>query len=57
MKIIRYQDARGHIQFGVRHADGSATRANGGPFGPWQDTGTKAEVSKLLAPVDPIDIL
>jgi 2-keto-4-pentenoate hydratase/2-oxohepta-3-ene-1,7-dioic acid hydratase in catechol pathway len=57
MKIIRYQSASGQIQFGVRHPDGSATRAEGGPVGPWKDTGVKADVQKLLAPVDPVDIL
>ena len=34
MKIIRYQDATGQILFGVRHTDGSATRAEGSPLGP-----------------------
>ena len=57
MKIIRYQDPAGHVHFGVRHADGSATRAAGGPFGPWTDTGAKADLRQLLAPVDPVDIL
>lgn len=57
MKIIRYQDPAGQIHFGVRHADGSATRAEGGPVGPWKDTGAKADVKTLLAPVDPVDIM
>ncbi len=57
MKIIRYQDAAGQIHCGVRHADGSATRAEGGPLGPWTDTGAKANLRQLLAPVDPVDIL
>ncbi len=57
MKIIRYQDPAGQIHFGVRHADGSATLAEGGPVGPWKDTGAKADVKTLLAPVDPVDIM
>ncbi len=57
MKIIRYRDSSGTTHFGVQHASGKATRATGGPLGPWTDTGEPADARTLLAPVDPVDIL
>lgn len=57
MKLIRYQDKAGAIVLGRLHADGRTTRILGGAFGPWTDTGEVVPVSKMLAPVDPKDIL
>lgn len=57
MRIVRYQDASGVIRYGCQHADASVTQANGDPFAGVQDTEQPADVSKLLAPLDPPDII
>jgi 2-keto-4-pentenoate hydratase/2-oxohepta-3-ene-1,7-dioic acid hydratase in catechol pathway len=57
MKIVRYEDASGSIHYGCEHADGSRTRIEGCIFGSHTVTEETADVAKLLAPVQPIDIL
>jgi 2-keto-4-pentenoate hydratase/2-oxohepta-3-ene-1,7-dioic acid hydratase in catechol pathway len=57
MKIIRYCDSAGNTHYGRQHADGSATRLQGDIFAQPRDTGEKAEIAKLLAPVAPVDVL
>jgi 2-keto-4-pentenoate hydratase/2-oxohepta-3-ene-1,7-dioic acid hydratase in catechol pathway len=56
MKIIRYQDSAGQTHHGVQH-DTGATRLEGCPLGDHQDSGEAADLHKLLAPVQPADIL
>jgi len=62
MKIVRFESA-GATHLGCLHADDRVTlltAAGGGPadlFGPLHDTGTVATVDKLLAPLEPRDIL
>ena len=57
MKIIRYQDSKGTIGYAAQRADGSALKIKGGIFGEYQVTKERAEVTKLLAPVDPAAFL
>lgn len=57
MKIIRYQDQLGNIQYGAQQADGSALRIEGDIFGEFAVTDQPAEVGKLLAPVSPTTLL
>lgn len=57
MKIIRYQDAGGKLHYAQQHADGRATRLEGELLGQLKDTGQKADVAKLLAPLEPRDII
>ena len=57
MKIIRYSDASGQIQYAAQQADGTALVIDGDLFGDYQVTDQKADVAKLLAPVDPRAIL
>ena len=57
MKLVRFLDDSGQVQFGSQHADGSTTLIEGDIFGEFSDTGTAATVSKLLAPTTPADIL
>jgi 2-keto-4-pentenoate hydratase/2-oxohepta-3-ene-1,7-dioic acid hydratase in catechol pathway len=57
MKIIRYQDSTGTILFGCRQEDGSVTRLDSNSDGTSQDSGEPVTVAKLLAPVDPRDII
>jgi 2-keto-4-pentenoate hydratase/2-oxohepta-3-ene-1,7-dioic acid hydratase in catechol pathway len=56
MKIIRYQDPAGNIHHGVQH-DSQVTRIDGPLMGDRQDSGEAAEVQKILAPIQPVDIL
>lgn len=57
MKIVRFLDPAGKTQVGRRHPDGSTTLIAGDLFGEYRDTGERAEVAKLLAPVLPADLL
>jgi 2-keto-4-pentenoate hydratase/2-oxohepta-3-ene-1,7-dioic acid hydratase in catechol pathway len=57
MKIIRYSDSSGQIQYAAQQADGSALVIDGDLFGNYSVTDRKADVAKLLAPVDPRAIL
>lgn len=57
MKIIRFEDSQSNVHHGVEHADGRVTRLEGDLFGSFSDSGEAAEVSRLLAPVQPIDII
>ena len=56
MKIVRYQDSAGNVQFGRQHAAG-ITRLSGDIFAKLTDTGEAADVAQLLAPLEPRDIL
>jgi 2-keto-4-pentenoate hydratase/2-oxohepta-3-ene-1,7-dioic acid hydratase in catechol pathway len=58
MKIVRFLDASNAIQFGCRHDDGRTTLLKGDPLlHGTVDTGVEATVQKLLAPIDPRDII
>ncbi len=57
MKIIRYQDSASAIHFGAQRADGSAERLTGDLYTGLEPTGETADVAKLLAPVEPTQIL
>ena len=57
MKIIRYQDSNAQIHYARQHDDGSVTQLEGDIFGEYRDTGSPADVAKLLAPIVPVDIL
>ena len=57
MKIIRYLDPRGAVNFGAEQPDGSVRRIDGDIFGAFSVSGDPADVAKLLAPVAPAQIL
>jgi 2-keto-4-pentenoate hydratase/2-oxohepta-3-ene-1,7-dioic acid hydratase in catechol pathway len=57
MKIIRYQDANGHIGHAQQHENGSATRISGDIYGEYSPTEETVENYKLLAPIVPTSIL
>lgn len=57
MKIIRFQNREGAVQYGCQHDENSTTVIDGDLFGEYSDTGKAADVAKLLAPVVPVDIL
>lgn len=57
MKIIRYLDTAGRENYAAEQADGSARRIVGDLFGDFQVTDEKADIAKLLAPIQPAQIL
>jgi 2-keto-4-pentenoate hydratase/2-oxohepta-3-ene-1,7-dioic acid hydratase in catechol pathway len=56
MKIVRFESA-GATHLGSLRADGRVTLLEGDLFGRLRDTDTAATVDKLLAPLEPRDIL
>lgn len=56
MRIIRCESA-GQVRLGRRHDDGRTTDLEGDLFGPLRDTGKPLVVDRLLAPLEPRDIL
>lgn len=57
MKIIRCQTTSGQIAHGRLHPDGRTTRLAGEILGSLTDTGEPIAVAKLLAPIEPRDIV
>ena len=57
MKIIRYSDSSGQIHHASQQTDGSALVIEGDIFSSFTVTERKADVAKLLAPVEPRIIL
>ncbi|MBL9170738.1 MAG: fumarylacetoacetate hydrolase family protein [Verrucomicrobiales bacterium] len=57
MKIIRYQDPHGHIGYASLNADSTAHQIKGDLFGAYEVTQERAQVSKLLAPLVPVNVL
>ena len=56
MRIQRYENSSGAIEYGRVHDDGRVTRLEGDLFGRLDDSGARGDVHKLLAPVAPADI-
>ena len=57
MKIIRYQDRTGQTGYAAQQTDGSALKLAGDIYQSPKATGEKAEVAKLLAPIQPTSII
>src|ERR1700744_730233 len=57
MKIIRYQDKQGSIGYAAQQADGSALKITGDVYSSLKLTTEKADVAKLLAPIQPSSII
>jgi 2-keto-4-pentenoate hydratase/2-oxohepta-3-ene-1,7-dioic acid hydratase in catechol pathway len=57
MKIIRYTDSTGTLHYGALRPDGSAVRCTGDLHTGLSETGEVADVKKLLAPIQPSQIL
>src|SRR6266550_2381619 len=53
MRIIRYADGQGTIHFASQQPDGSALDIEGDIYGKFSVTNRKADVKKLLAPIQP----
>ena len=56
MKIVRFKSG-GNVHWGKQHLDGRVTRLEGDLFGQQTDTNETFKVEKLLAPLEPRDIL
>lgn len=57
MKIIRFRDPNGAVHFAAEQVDGTALLIDGDIFGDFKVTTKQADISKLLAPVEPSVIL
>jgi phosphoribosylformylglycinamidine (FGAM) synthase-like amidotransferase family enzyme len=57
MHIIRYQDTSGSIHHAALQPDGSARRIAGDIFGHFSYTGETVVPHKLLAPIQPVNLL
>jgi 2-keto-4-pentenoate hydratase/2-oxohepta-3-ene-1,7-dioic acid hydratase in catechol pathway len=57
MRIVRYLDREQRTHYGSEDHDGTIVRVDGDIFGDWSVTTTPAVISKLLAPVAPVQIL
>lgn len=57
MKIVRYQDKTGKIHYASKEADGSTLKFEGDIYNGLRATSEKAEISRLLAPVEPTGII
>jgi 2-keto-4-pentenoate hydratase/2-oxohepta-3-ene-1,7-dioic acid hydratase in catechol pathway len=53
MKIVRYLDSRSCAGFAAQEPDGSARQIRGDIFGSFEVTSERADLRKLLAPIDP----
>jgi 2-keto-4-pentenoate hydratase/2-oxohepta-3-ene-1,7-dioic acid hydratase in catechol pathway len=56
MKIVRYTNPEGDINYGCEEPDGSRFRLEGDPFGGFSVTEEPARVAQLLSPVAPVAI-
>ena len=57
MRIIRYQDNKGNVGHGVLQPDGTALKLTGDIFSSPKVTAEKADVAKLLAPIEPVAVV
>jgi 2-keto-4-pentenoate hydratase/2-oxohepta-3-ene-1,7-dioic acid hydratase in catechol pathway len=57
MKLMRYQDSGGKTHYGRIHPDGRTTRIDGDILAAYRDSGQAADVAKMLAPIEPRDII
>ena len=57
MKIIRYQDSNGNIGHAAMRTDGTALKLTGNIFQSAIVSGEKADVARLLAPIEPAMII
>ncbi len=57
MRVVRFLDAAGAIQYGAEESDGSARLISGDIFGAFEITAVRAEIATRLAPIAPAAIL
>jgi len=57
MKLIRFEDTRGQVSMGEPIEGGKARLFRGDLFGKYEMTGQVVEVRRLLAPVQPVNLI
>ena len=57
MKIVRFESPTKQILYGCQHDSGEVTLLEGDLFSQPRDSGKRAQVGKLLAPIEPRDII
>ncbi len=57
MKVIRFEDTRGQVHYGEQHDGLKAKLIEGDLFGQFKVTEKTAEVRRLLAPVQPVNLI
>lgn len=57
MKLIRFEDTAGHIVMGVPEGAGYARLIDGALYERWSVSDRTVKVRRLLAPVDPVNII
>src|SRR5688572_8453304 len=57
MRLIRYLDSQGNAKFASQQADGSALEVEGDIYGRFEATSRRADVKKILAPIQPTAFL
>jgi len=57
MRILRVVNSQDQTHYAVEHANGALTRLDGCIYDGATDTGEEITVSKVLAPVEPVDVL
>ncbi|MGV3771861.1 MAG: fumarylacetoacetate hydrolase family protein [Verrucomicrobiales bacterium] len=56
MRIIRFKDAKGATRYAAQQTDGTSLIIEGDIYSQFSVTGEKADVAKLLAPIQPTQI-
>lgn len=57
MNVVRFKDKTGQVRFGEQIDATSARLISGDIFGSWKVTGETADIQRLLAPVQPVNII
>jgi 2-keto-4-pentenoate hydratase/2-oxohepta-3-ene-1,7-dioic acid hydratase in catechol pathway len=57
MNVVRFEDKTGQVRFGEQIDAATARVIAGDLFGSWKVTDEKAEIKRLLAPVQPVNII
>ncbi|HSW46456.1 MAG TPA: fumarylacetoacetate hydrolase family protein [Phycisphaerae bacterium] len=57
MKIIRFEDPQGRVHYGEQVDDRTASLIEGDLFGQFKVTGRSAQIGRLLAPVQPVNLI
>ncbi|HOQ84259.1 MAG TPA: fumarylacetoacetate hydrolase family protein [Phycisphaerae bacterium] len=57
MKVIRFEDNNGNILLGEQVDERTARLIKGDLFGDWEVTGGTATIKRLLAPVQPVNVI
>lgn len=57
MRVIRFEDNNGNVLFGEQVDDGTARLIHGDVLGDWEVTSGKETIKRLLAPVEPVNVI